>query len=87
MNNTKVCEYDCEFHKGKVEYHHPIDGEWKGGIYLCEAHHSLLKDRKKRYTGEMMIDKKLETMRKEIESLVHAGVLKAGFSLSQINKK
>ena len=46
------CEFEWHFHKGKVEWHHPISSQPHIGMHLCEAHHSLLQGRKKLYDGE-----------------------------------
>lgn len=82
------CEYDCEFHRGKVERHHPCSQYPEVGIFLCEAHHSILQGRRRRYfgCGESLIDKKIEDMRKEIQGMVEQRVLAAELSLSDIDK-
>lgn len=79
------CEYNCEFHLGKTEWHHPISKAWDVGIRLCEAHHSLLKDRKKRYFGEPW-DKTLMQMKMELKQMEVWKVLRAGFLLGDIDK-
>lgn len=63
------CAYLCPFHRGKIEWHHPIEGNWTIGLYLCEAHHSLIQGRKTRYAGEVVIDKTLDEMRAEVKAL------------------
>lgn len=82
------CEYGCEFHKGKVEWHHPCSQHPEVGVFLCEAHHSILQGRQRRYfkSGEQLIDKKIDDMRKEIQSMVEQRVLVAGLKLSDIDK-
>lgn len=81
------CEYDCEFHKGKVEWHHPISERPDVGIYLCEAHHSLLQGRKRKYAEETMINKTLDEMRTEIQHLVLLRLKEHNLSESAIDKK
>ena len=71
MTNSNGCQYKCVFHKGKIEWHHPISSRPQVGIYLCEAHHSLLQGRKHRYFGEAIINKTLDEMRVEIAALLH----------------
>jgi hypothetical protein len=80
------CEYPCDFHKGKIEWHHPISRDGRIGIYLCEAHHSVIKDRKVKYLGELCIDKPLVVMKQEIEALVISKVMKAGYKIFDIDK-
>jgi len=41
------CDYPCEFHMGKSEWHHPIAAHPDIGINLCEAHHSIIQGRNK----------------------------------------
>ena len=81
------CEYDCIFHKGKVEFHHPCSYAPSVGIYLCEAHHSLLQGRKHRYTGEAAIPKTLNGMRDEIQHLVIQVLENHNMSVDDTNKK
>ena len=81
------CEYESEYHRGKVEYHHPISYRPDVGCFLCELHHSIILSRLKRYTGEMSIDKSLAEMKREIQELVARRVIKAGLSLAEIDKK
>lgn len=80
------CAYLCGFHRGKVEWHHPISTRFDVGFILCEAHHSLLMGRKKRYIGEIGINKTLAEMRAEIKDLEAQVVIKAGLQLSDIDK-
>ena len=83
------CEYTCEFHKtkkGTADWHHPISEHPEVGVYLCEAHHSLLLGRKTRYPGEMIINKSNIEMRNEIIELVKVVVIKSGFHESDIDK-
>jgi len=79
------CDYGCEFHRGKVEFHHPIEEE-SCGLNLCEAHHSLIQGRKQRYPGESIVDKSLDQMRVEIKALEERAVRLAGFNPMAINK-
>lgn len=74
------CCYPCEFHKGKTEFHHPLSFAPDVGIYLCEAHHSILQGRKKRYNAECLIDKTLVEMRSEIIEIQNKAILAAGYS-------
>ena len=74
------CAYDCPFHKGKIEWHHPIKVIWHCGFDLCEAHHSLLKGRKVRYSGEVSINKTNEQMRNEIKEMERKVVRQAGYN-------
>ncbi len=80
------CAYGCVFHKGKVEWHHPIKDRWEIGIWLCEAHHSLLKDRKKKYAGETILDKSLAEILTELRQLEKNLVESKGLAVSLINK-
>ncbi len=83
------CAYSCPFHKGKIEWHHPVanrPSEGDVGLYLCEAHHSLIKDRTKRYSGETIIDKAMRQMRVEIEQLEIQAVETAGLTIGDIDK-
>lgn len=80
------CDYDCEYHRGKVEWHHPIESDGLCGLNLCEAHHSLLQGRRKRYVGETIIDKSLDQMRAEIKALEKKAVSLAGYTTMAINK-
>lgn len=81
------CEYPCEFHKGKVEWHHPCSQYPKVGMYLCEAHHSLLLGRHHRYAGEQLIEKALAEMRQEIQTIIEQKVLDKGLGLANIDKR
>lgn len=83
---TGGCNYPCSFHRGKVEWHHPIAEHPEIGIYLCEAHHSLLQGRNKRYLGELIIMKTLREMRSEIYRMVITTIRKTGYSESDIDK-
>jgi hypothetical protein len=80
------CEYNCTFHKGKVEFHHPISNRPDVGVNLCEAHHSLIKGRKKKYWDETAINKSIAQMRYEVISLVNDRIKAFGCSVSQIDK-
>jgi len=80
------CDYESEYHKGKVEWHHPCSQHSDIGLNLCESHHSVLQGREIRYTGELLINKTLAEMKQEIESMVTEVVLKAGLRLDDIDK-
>ncbi len=80
------CAYPCEFHRGKIEWHHPIAEEGEVGVYLCEAHHSLVQGRKVRYRGEMIVNKTLDEMRAELKEMEREAVEAKGKRLSDINK-
>ena len=69
------CEYESEYHKGKVEFHHPCSKYPDIGINLCEAHHSVLLGRSKRYDSEMSINKSLGEMKQEIQELVNSRII------------
>ena len=81
------CAYLCLFHKGKVEWHHPISTVWHCGFYLCEAHHSILMGRKKLYSGEICLEKSLEQTRKEIRQMEVEVVTRDGFPPEHIDKR
>ena len=80
------CAYECAYHKGKVEWHHPISSRIDVGLNLCEAHHSLLKGRKKKYLAECQIDKGISEMRHEVNLLVVDVVRAAGLDPRDIDK-
>jgi len=86
MSEPLRCEYDCVGHRGKTDWHHPISKDGKVGLYLCEAHHSLLFGRKRKYTFEYDIDKSLAEMRYEVCLLVIDVVKKAGYTKEDIDK-
>jgi hypothetical protein len=86
MNKPLRCEYPCSFHSKQVDWHHPISSNGLVGIYLCQAHHSLLMGRKKIYLEEQNIGKTLSTMRGEICLLVADKVIEAGLPLALIDK-
>ena len=77
------CEYQSDFHKGKVEWHHPVSTDGMCGVYLCECHHSIIQGRKKVYNEET---KPLSEQRNEIMELVYAAVRAAGHKNSDIDK-
>ena len=81
------CAYTCEFHRGKVEFHHPIAEAGDTGIFLCEAHHSIIQGRKKRYAGEIIVNKSLDKMRAELKLLEEAAVVARGYMRGEINKR
>lgn len=66
------CEYRCLFHKGKIEWHHPVANRFDLGFHLCEAHHSILLGRKRRYPEEQLIDKTLAEIRQELKDMEFA---------------
>jgi len=80
------CAYQSPFHKGKVEWHHPISTAPSIGLYLCEAHHSLLQGRKVRYQGEMVIDKTVGEMRLEVKLLETATIRRQGHEAEEVDK-
>jgi hypothetical protein len=80
------CEYECVFHKGKVEWHHPVSERPDVGIYLCEAHHSLLQGRKRRLLGELLVNKTLGRMKAEIYELVVKRLRRYNINEESINK-
>lgn len=80
------CEYECDFHRGKVEFHHPISNKHTIGVNLCEAHHSLIQGRKRKYLGECIVNKSLDQMRKELKELEYKRIIAVGASPSEIDK-
>ena len=80
------CEYESKFHHGKVEWHHLCSKDGMVGIFLCEAHHSVLQGRSRRYDGEVIINKSLAEMKQEIQELVNSRVIAVGLSLKDIDK-
>lgn len=80
------CQYESSFHKGKVEWHHPIVGNFAVGLWLCEAHHSILMGRKTPYPGEWDNGKSFEQMRVELKALEVEVVLNHGLDPVLINK-
>ena len=82
-----TCQYPCSFHCGKIEFHHPISTAPSVGVELCEAHHSLLAGRKRRYPGECIINKSIKEMREEVWALVLATVRVAGYHKGDIDKR
>lgn len=80
------CQYEAEYHWGKVDWHHPCSEYPDVGLYLCECHHSLLLGRKKKYAGEIVVNKSKSEMKKEIEGMVSTVVLEAGLALESIDK-
>jgi hypothetical protein len=87
QRGINVCQYKSSFHKGKVEWHHPIEGNWAIGLWLCEAHHSILLGRKKKYPGEFDDGKTLEVIRVELNALEIEVVLNHGLDPVLINKR
>lgn len=84
--SNKQCVYAVGFHKGKVEWHHPISSDTFVGMDLCEAHHSILKGRKSKYAGELMLNKSIDQMRLELKIIEGMLVLESGYKLSDIDK-
>lgn len=80
------CVYDCAFHRGKIDWHHPISTNGMIGMYLCEAHHSILYGRKKRYNGEMVVNKTLTEMYRELKQLERDEITKQGGNPDEIDK-
>lgn len=83
---TRTCSYDCPYHKGKIDWHHPVSSRNDVGIDLCEAHHSLIMGRKIRYADEIIINKTLTEMANEIYQLSLEAVEKVGLSEEDIDK-
>ena len=69
-----------------VNTHHPCSKAGVVSVNLCEAHHSIILGRSKRYAGEMSINKSLAKMKKEIQMLVNSRVIAARLSLTGIDK-
>lgn len=82
-----LCEYNCAFHQGPIEWHHPISSQPLFGVYLCQAHHSLIQGRKERKPGEIIVNKTLEEMRLEIEKLVRIRVFEQGGRPKDFDKR
>lgn len=88
MTETKVfCQYDCPYHRGKIEWHHPISGKPMVGLFLCEAHHSVLQGRKKRYLGELAVNKSLAEMKEELQCLQNQAIVRQGGEVGEIDKR
>jgi len=83
----------CEFGRetgypcrgNKYDWHHPIDEE-DFGVWLCESHHALLKDRRRKYPEELLINKTLEEMREEIRNWLKRRIQEAGLNPEDIDK-
>ena len=75
-----------KFHRGKVHWHHPIEGNLDVGLWLCEAHHSILMGRKRKYWGEVCDGRSIEEVRQELKELEAKRVREAGLDPSLINK-
>jgi len=86
MASSLNCSYPCPFHKGKTEWHHPLSQYPNIGLYLCEAHHSVLQGRRIRYRGEMIIDKTIPEMKIELQNLERQVVEDAGLDYGSIDK-
>jgi len=88
LGEVRSCEYDCVFHHYKpsgAEWHHPISNK-DYGIWLCEAHHSIIMGRRHRYSGEIMVNKTLEQMRRELKTLESRRVIEQGGKPDEIDK-
>jgi hypothetical protein len=91
------CAYDCTGHQTRkqdkegnpfYEWHHPCKSHDLVGMYLCEAHHSLLSlGRKRMLEFELYIDKTLPQMHAELKELELKIVLAAGLKAEDIDKK
>ena len=79
------CEFEWHWHKGKVERHHPIQGNYAVRMYLCEAHHSILMGRKKLYDGESDMTP-LREIRELLKDQERRMVERAGLDPKSINK-
>jgi hypothetical protein len=90
IKNSTKCQYECEGHfsnKSQLDWHHPCSEYQFVGLFLCEAHHSLLSlGRKKRLPFERTINKTLEEMHDELKELELKTVLSVGLSESDIDK-
>ena len=81
---TSECNYKYSPCKGPVEWHHPISKDSRVGLFLCQAHHSLLQGRKKLYTTELCVN--LYDVRTALKDLELSIVTVAGFAASDIDK-
>ncbi len=81
------CEYSSKFHRGKVEWHHPIKGRLDIGMFLCEAHHSILQGRKERYWPEVCEGKPSEEIRRDLIHLEMWKIHLAGLDPILANKR
>jgi hypothetical protein len=90
FKKSTKCQYECEGHyskKKQMDWHHPCSEYQFVGLFLCEAHHSLLSlGRKKRLPFEMSINKTLDEMHKELKVLELSIVLSVGLNQSDIDK-
>ena len=71
--------------RGKLESHHPISDE-NFHIPLCEAHHSLLQGREKRYKEELKVKPWLYQMRELAWEYVAWRVQESGLDPLKIDK-
>lgn len=71
-------------HGNKIDWHHPCQRAPNVGGYLCEGHHSLLKDRGKQYAEERNYN--LWRIRELGQKRVEQWVLEAGLSVDDIDK-
>jgi hypothetical protein len=71
-----------------MDWHHPCSKYQYVGLFLCEAHHSLLSlGRKKRLLFEMQINKSLKEMHDELKALELKTVLSMGLTEKDIDKQ
>ena len=71
------CEFPSMFHRGKDNWHHPISWAWDCGMYLCEAHHSLILGRKRLYEDESIIET-IEELRSRVRVFEKSKVIALG---------
>ena len=90
---TNPCEYTCVWHQYKLvdgeyksEWHHPISSNGLIGVYLCEAHHSIICGRKKRLPGEIIVNKSVDEMRTELKALERRRIIEQGGNPDDIDK-
>lgn len=79
------CAYKRTPCRGKIEWHHPCSEYPNVGLYLCEAHHSILQGRKKLYLSELCVN--LDDLYADLKSLELEVVRNAGLAAEDINKR
>ncbi len=79
------CEYVAKFHRFNTQWHHPISTRTDIGIWLCQAHHSILLGRKFLYSGEYE-QKTIKQIYNEIMALCINRVKEYGFTEADIDK-
>ena len=84
---TDRCWYDCPFHKGPIEWHHPISTTHDCGMSLCQAHHSIIQGRKILYQEELNLGLTIDKLWHDLKNLEADAVIDAGYSPAQIDKK